>query len=95
MEIGFDPAKNAENIRRRGLSFEVVRSLEWDAALIKEDRRRDYGEQRIQALVYGDGKPHVVVYTMRGPIWWIISFQRAREAERRLYEHEARPLHGR
>jgi uncharacterized protein len=88
MRIGFDPAKSAENIERRGLSFEEVTFLEWDTAIIKEDTRRDYGERRLQAFLYGRSKAYVVVYTMRGPVRWIISFRRARETERRLYEQE-------
>jgi uncharacterized DUF497 family protein len=88
MQIGFDPAKNAENIEKRGLSFEEVPLLEWETAIIKEDIRRDYGERRMQAFLYGGSKAYVVVYTMRGRLRWIISFRRARETERRLYEQE-------
>ena len=47
---------------------------------------RDYGERRMRAFLYGEGKPDVVVYTLRGPVRWIISFRRARETERRRYE---------
>ena len=42
----------------------------------------DYGERRMQAFVYGGGKPYVEVYTIRGDAPWIISFRRARESER-------------
>lgn len=89
MLIGFDPAKNAENVARRGLPFEAVPQLEWEAAIIMEDRRREYGERRMRAFLYGRGKPYVVVYTIRGAVRWIISFRRARETERSLYERKA------
>ena len=85
MLIGFDPAKDAENVRRRGFSFELVPTLAWETAITKEDRRRDYGEQRMQVFVYGAGKPYVVVYTMRGPVRWIISFRKANRREVRAY----------
>ena len=89
MRIDFDPAKSAKNARERGLPFELVGDLEWDTAIVVEDARRDYGERRMRAFLYGQGKPHVVVYTMRGALRWIISFRRARETEGRLYEHKA------
>jgi uncharacterized DUF497 family protein len=89
LRIGFAPGKSAKNARDRGLPFELVGDLEWEAAIVVEDARRDYGERRMRAFLYGQGKPHVVVYTMRGPVRWIISSRRAREAERRLYEQKA------
>jgi uncharacterized DUF497 family protein len=42
----------------------------------------------MRAFLYGKGKPYVVVYIVRGPLRWIISFRRARESERRLYEQK-------
>ena len=90
MELGYDPAKNDWNIRERGLSFEQVADLNWPTAIIRRDRRKDYGEDRFQALIEGfDGKPYVVVFTMRGDVLWIISFRRARERERGSYVQKA------
>jgi hypothetical protein len=86
MRIGFDPAKSARNLAERGLAFDRVAELDWEAAIVVEDTRRDYGERRMRAFLYGGSRPYVVVYTMRGPVRWIISFRRARETERRLYE---------
>ena len=86
MRIGFDPGKSAGNVAKRGLAFDRVAELEWETAVVVEDVRRDYGERRMLAFLYGGGKPYVVVYTMRGPVRWIISFRRARETERRRYE---------
>ena len=85
MRLGFDPAKSARNVAERGLAFDRVAELEWETAIVVEDDRRDYGERRLRAFLYGGGKPYVVVYTMRGPVRWIISFRRAREAEGRRY----------
>jgi hypothetical protein len=39
--VTFDPEKNAKNIAERGLSFERAAELDWDAALIAEDTRRN------------------------------------------------------
>jgi len=49
IDIEYDEAKNADNIERRGLSFEWVRQFDWLSAHIEPDTRRDYGEPRFQA----------------------------------------------
>ena len=83
MKIGYDPRKNALNIRERGLSFDDVAMLDWDNAIIWQDVRKDYGEDRSLALADGlDGKLYAVVFTTRGDTTWIISFRRAHEKER-------------
>jgi uncharacterized DUF497 family protein len=83
MKLGYDPGKNAWNISERGLSFDDVAMLDWAGAIVRRDTRKDYGENRYQALADGlDGKPYVVVFTMRGDTTWIISFRRAHEKER-------------
>lgn len=46
MDISFDPAKDARNVARRGLSFARAADFDWAGALILEDKRREYGEQR-------------------------------------------------
>ena len=66
MRFGYDPAKNARNILERGLPFDNVARIDWDTAIVRRDTRNAYGEDRYQALTDGfDGKPYVVVFTMR------------------------------
>jgi uncharacterized protein len=90
MELGYDPKKNAWNIQERGLSFEDVAALDWTTAMVRQDKRKDYGGVRYQAFIEGtDGKPYVVVFTMRGEVFWIISFRRAHDRERKSYAEEA------
>ena len=90
MKLGYDPQKNAWNIRERGLSFDDVALLDWSTAAIRQDRREDYGEDRFQALVEGnEGKIYVVVFTMRGETIWIISFRSDRDRERKSYGKES------
>ena len=68
---------------RAWLSFDGVAVLDWAGAIVRRDTRKDYGEDRYQALADGlDGKPYAVVFTMRGDTTWIISFRRAHEKER-------------
>lgn len=89
MRFGFDPDKSAKNAAERGLPFKLVAELDSSEAIVAEDARQDHGERRFRAFLHGNGKPHVVVYTVRGSVRWIISFRRAREEERRLYEQQA------
>ena len=90
MEYDYDPQKDAWNTRERGLLFSDVATLDWNTAIVRQDTRQDYGENRYQALADGlDSKPYVVVFTMRGDTMWIISFRRAHEKERRTYGKKA------
>lgn len=41
MEISFDAAKSERNEIERGLPFTLVEQLDWPAALIEEDVRKD------------------------------------------------------
>jgi len=41
VRIEFDPAKSARNARERGLPFELTAELEWSAARVRRDERRD------------------------------------------------------
>lgn len=86
MDISFDPAKDARNIPRRGLSFARAAEFDWDNALIKEDARRDYGERRFQALGMIDNRLHVLVFTPRVDRIHIISLRKANSREIRRYE---------
>ena len=91
IEIEFDPEKNTRNQAEHGLRFEKVQHLDWDNALVIEDDRQDYGETRYRAFVYGkDDKPYGVAFTLRDNIVRVISFRRAREKERRLYDDKQR-----
>ena len=85
-----DPRTNAWNVRERGLSFADVAALDREGAIVRRDTRKDYGEDGYQALADAlDGKPYVVVFTMREDTMWVISFRRAHAKERRTYGKEA------
>ncbi len=90
MLFGYDPQKSAWNVRERGLSFDRIGALDWEGAIVRRDTRKDYGEDRYQAMANGfDRRPYVVVFTMRGETMWIISFRRAHEKERLAYGKKA------
>ncbi|MDR3533793.1 MAG: BrnT family toxin [Rhodopila sp.] len=88
MQITFDPAKNVRNIVERGLPFDWVADLEWDTAIAREDRRRDYGERRMRVLAFLEMRLHVAVITYRNDAVHVISFRKANRKEVRWYDDE-------
>ena len=49
MEIEFDPAKDAINLRKHGLSLADVARMDWDSVVVLPDVRFDYQEARFRA----------------------------------------------
>jgi len=91
MEIEFDPKKSAKNGVDRGLPFEAVAKLEWNKAFVSEDRRRDYGEDRLIALVPMNGRLYVVCYVIRGDKRRVFSFRKANKREEKAYAEATTP----
>jgi uncharacterized DUF497 family protein len=87
MEIVFDPAKNARNLRERELLFERVADFDFSSALFEEDARRDYGEVRIRAFGFLVGRLHALVFVDTPNGIRVISFRKANAREVRHY-HE-------
>ena len=79
MDISFDPAKNARNILKRGLSFERVADFDFDGAVFATDTRREYDEERIVTVGYLDGRLHVPCFVETGAR--MISFRKANMRE--------------
>jgi hypothetical protein len=85
-KITFDPAKNAANIRERGLPFSLVKDeFDWASARVIEDSRRNYGERRYRALGFIGTRLHAVVYTPRATGMHVISLRKANRREERRY----------
>jgi len=63
MDLDYDPAKNARNLQRRGLSFVMVAGFDWERATVEEDAREHYGERRWKATGFIKEKLYVVVFT--------------------------------
>jgi uncharacterized protein len=85
MDITFDPAKDAINITKHGISLARAQDLLWDEALFKEDGRKDYGERRVQALIPLGDRLHTVVFTDRGNVRRIILLQKSNQRELKTY----------
>lgn len=86
MRITFDPKKEARNIAERGLPFSLVEDLDWETAIAREDRRRDYGERRVMVLAYLGSRLHAAVVTYRDGAVHVISLRKAHWKEVRWYE---------
>jgi uncharacterized protein len=77
----WDEQKNAAN-----LDFgDVIPVFFSKEALIMQDKRKDYGEERFVILCPVDGRMLHVTYTARGEDVRIISARRANNRERRYY----------
>jgi len=85
MNITFDPAKDAANRAKHGVSLALARELEWENAHILEDDRRDYKETRMIAFVMMDVRLYVAVFTVRDGMRRMISLRKANDREVRTY----------
>ena len=88
MEITFDADKNAKNIRERGLSFERVMEFDFETAVIEQDARKAYPEDRYIAAGFLDGRLHVLCFTPAMEGIRVISFRKANQREVKRYEQK-------
>ncbi len=86
----WDENKRLGNLAKHGVDFCDLEGLDWDEALIFEDRRRDYGEVRLIAMAPLGARLHVVVFVERGGTRRLISARRANSREVEFYETETR-----
>ena len=92
MEVEYDPVKCTENIKKRGLSFELVRDFDLDTALVWQDLRYDYdGEVRFISIGYIGSRLHSLVFTPRGEVLRVISLRKANSREVTRYDKYANP----
>ena len=85
MQIEFDPAKDASNQEKHGLSLSLAVQLDWDASLVWVDDRYEYGELRMIALAPDTGILYCVAFVDRGEARRIISLRRANRREVKHY----------
>lgn len=85
MQVEFDPAKDASNQDKHGLSLELAFKLDWVDALVWVDERLEYGELRMIALAPETGILYYVAFVDRGDTRRIISLRRANRREVKHY----------
>ena len=85
MEITFDSAKNSANIAKHGVSLADAAEFEWDTAVVRPDRRREYGERRMAAIGYIGLRLHFLAFVERAGGLRIISLRKANDREVKRY----------
>jgi uncharacterized DUF497 family protein len=85
VQFEFDPHKDQLNLHKHGVSLAFASELDWDAALLWVDNRRDYGEMRMLALAPRTAILHYVAFVDRGDVRRVISLRRANRREVRRY----------
>lgn len=81
MKVICDAAKDSINKKKHGVSLTDAALIDWEAALIWQDTRRDYGEVRMIALAPINERLYCVVYVDRGDNRRIISLRKANYRE--------------
>jgi uncharacterized DUF497 family protein len=90
MNITFDPAKDASNLAKHGVSLALAERLEWDLLLAGEDLRRAYGEVRWIGFAPIVERVYCVVFTERGGQRRVISLRKANSREVQRYARRIR-----
>ncbi len=89
MNVTFDPAKDAANLAKHGVSLTEAAGFEWGTAVVWPDTRRDYGEARMVALGYIGLRIMALVFVDRPPEQpterRIISLRKANSREVKRY----------
>jgi uncharacterized protein len=85
VKVEFDPAKDAINRLKHGLSLADAAGFVFDTAVVLIDTRFDYGETRYRAFVRMDGIGFALAFTVDGETLRPISYRRAHEKEMRRY----------
>jgi uncharacterized DUF497 family protein len=85
MDNEFDPAKDESNFDKHGLSLAEAVHFEWETAVVREDTRKQYAEQRFEATGYIGDRLHVLIYCRRGNAVRAISLRRANSREVKRY----------
>ena len=88
VKFTFDPAKDAKNRAKHGVSLALAARLEWDTALTWIDDREDYGEDRQRALVLRGVHLYFVAFVDREDGRRVISLRKATNQEQARYVRE-------
>ena len=84
-KLDWDPVKNAVNLRKHKIDFKSAKRFNWPYAHIETDGREDYGELRERATGFIGDVLHVLIFTERDDVTWIISLRTANKGERKDY----------
>jgi uncharacterized DUF497 family protein len=85
MHYEFDPTKDEGNLGKHGVSLTEADGFEWEAAVVREDTRKQYAERRFEAKGYIGDRLHVMVFCLRDDAVRIISLRKANPREVKSY----------
>jgi uncharacterized DUF497 family protein len=85
MNIEFDSAKNALNIKNHGISLADAPLLDWDTIHVFVDTRKNDGETRYIGYAYIGNRMYCVIFTIRQDNIRIISLRKANSREVKRY----------
>ncbi len=85
VDVSFDPAKDAANIAKHGLSLAEFAGFDGEAIVVA-DTRYDYGESRYQLRGRIGGRGYCAVVVFDNDVLRLISFRRAHDKEMRRHE---------
>ncbi|HHW4679832.1 MAG TPA: BrnT family toxin [Xylella sp.] len=85
MHYEFDPVKDESNLDKHGVSLADADGFEWETAVIREDTRKQYAEQRFEATGYIGERLHVMIYCLRSGAVRVISLRKANRREEKRY----------
>jgi uncharacterized DUF497 family protein len=85
MRIEFDPAKDAVNQAKHGVSLSLAAELDWEDALVWADVRFEYAELRMIALAPKSQILYCAAFVDRGEVRRVISLRRANCREVKHY----------
>ncbi len=87
MDVKFNPAKDAKNIREHGISLRRAEDFDFDAASYDIDDREDYGEVRWNAVGFLDARLYSLTFTeVKEDVIRAISLRKASTEESKRYE---------
>jgi uncharacterized protein len=86
VDVRFDPAKDAKNIREHGISLQRAEEFDFAAACFDIDDREDYGEVRWNAIGFLDVRLYSLTFTeLEEGIIRAISLRKATTEESKRY----------
>jgi len=65
MRYEWDEAKREVNLAKHGIDFTAIELFEWETATVFEDRRKDYDEKRMVAVVFTQKKTAKRIISLR------------------------------
>jgi uncharacterized DUF497 family protein len=85
VKVTFDPAKDAENIRKHGISLARAEDFDFDTARYDIDDSQDYGEQRWNLVGWLDANLYALTVVFHEASTRAISLRKAEKQEHKVY----------